>query len=649
MSSSPLLSVISPYFSSSCLTAPIATTNNYNNGNNHHNKNSHHGFHTSSAFYHVGGMGGKGLGSPPEDPNKKKEEEGYHQQLRIAKNLMTLVWPTPTPTLTSSSSSSSSTTIKHNESNLSNFIITEEHASKIKRHVVASLSLMIGGKLITIQVPFLFKHLIDNLQETQSLITDVAMSNTELLSTTASTTATIATATPLVLVIGYGLSRATASGMQELRNAIFATVAQDTIKKIGTSTFQHLHNLEYQFHVSEKNMGSITRILDRGNRSISFVLNAFVFNIIPTIAEVGIVSYLVGVQFGSQHTMIVLGTIGLYTGYTIGITTWRTQFRRNMNQLENKASNQVMDSLLNYETVKYFNNESYESQRYAESLSGYQKAAIQAQSSLSLLNFGQNFIFSSGLVAIMYVTSEQIMNGNATVGDLVLVNGLLFQLSIPLNFIGSVYREVKQAFIDMEQLFTLKDRQPKLLDNPTATEYVYMDKDDFDKDDNVLEQGSTNVTFENVNFAYPVSETQQGSQQVRPILKGLTFDVEEGKTIALVGSSGCGKSTILRLLYRFYNPDNGTIKVGGKDVRDLTTESLREHIAVVPQDTVLFNDTIKHNISYGNLNASWDEVVDAAKKAHIHETIISFPDGYDTMVGERGLKLSGKFIRQTLL
>ena len=631
--------------------------------------------HSSSQLNHVGGLDASGLGSSPPNNGKKNEddqrtkEERRKQQLRIAKSVLSLVWPTPTPTTpTNADIDTSKIGGKSLQSSLP--VMTNEQAYRIKRNVLASLSLMVGGKLITIQVPFLFKHLVDTLQETTASTAAEASAATDTVASIDSSstsdaitqfndiaTNTISTippeaaaATPLLLVVGYGLSRATASGMQELRNAIFANVAQDTIKNIGQSTFEHLHNLEYQFHVSEKHMGTMTRTLDRGNRSISFVLNAFVFNIVPTILEVSIVTYLVGVQFGTQHSMIVLGTIGAYTGYTIGITTWRTQFRRNMNALENKASNQVMDSLLNYETVKYFNNESYEITKYTQSLSGYQKAAIQAQSSLSLLNFGQNFIFSCGLISIMYVTSNQILEGNATVGDLVLVNGLLFQLSIPLNFIGSVYREVKQAFIDMEQLFLLKDRQPKVLDNPNALMYVPTEKQIEIMGNNMSDRdfvvGGTDLTFENVQFAYPIPESQQNNNteqndKLRPILQGMTFDIQEGKTVALVGSSGCGKSTILRLLYRFYNPDCGTIKVGGQEIRDLTTESIRKQIAVVPQDTVLFNDTIGHNISYGNLNASWDEVVDAAKKAHIHDTIMSFPDKYDTIVGERGLKLSG--------
>ncbi len=616
--------------------------------------------HTSPKVSHVGGMDANGLKSSPNNNNINNKqgdeltrEERRKQHLRIAKSVLSLVWPTPTP-----APIATDTTSGKKDSPLSaptQPIITNEQAFKIKRNVVASLSLMVGGKLIIIQVPYLFKHLVDSLQEmTATTAASIAHSTTDTITSLPAEATLIATSTPILLVLGYGLSRATAEGMQQLRNAVFATVAQDTIKNIGKSTFEHLHNLEYQFHVSEKHMGTMTRTLDRGNRSISFALNAFVFNIVPTILEVSIVTYLVGSQFGSQHSMIVLGTIGAYTGFTVGITTWRTQFRRNMNALENKASNQVMDSLLNYETVKYFNNESYESKKYTESLSGYQKAAIKAQSSLSLLNFGQNAIFSCGLIGIMYVTSEQILQGTATVGDLVLVNGLLFQLSIPLNFIGSVYREVKQAFIDMEQLFILKDRQPKILDNPNALMYLPKEKKEESlegrrvpstvEDNHDVVVGGTDLTFENVHFAYPVPENQLNNldeSKVRPILRGATFDIKEGKTVALVGSSGCGKSTILRLLYRFYNPDQGSIKVGGHEIRDLTTDSLRKHIAVVPQDTVLFNDTIRHNISYGNLDASWEDVVDAAKKAHIHDIIMTFPDQYDTIVGERGLKLSG--------
>jgi len=337
------------------------------------------------------------------------------------------------------------------------------------------------------------------------------------------------------------------------------------------------------------------------------------------------VTGLMGYHFGPQHASVILATILAYTGYTFGITQWRTQFRRDMNRLENEASGRVVDSLINYETVQYFNNAEHEGRRYEESLRGYQKAALQAQESLSLLNFGQAAIFSVGLTSIMYLTAQNVIDGTATVGDLVLVNGLLFQLSVPLNFIGSVYREVRQALIDMEAMFTLLDTKPSIEEKDDAHTY------DADK-------MGTEVVFKDIAFAYPtyVSEAEK-----RPILKGMTLTVPEGKTVALVGSSGCGKSTLIRLLYRFYAPESGSITIGGQNIDSLTTESMRSAMAVVPQDTVLFHDTIGYNIQYGDLTASWGDVLNAAKKARIHDTIMNFPDGYDTVVGERGLKLSG--------
>jgi ATP-binding cassette subfamily B (MDR/TAP) protein 7 len=347
-----------------------------------------------------------------------------------------------------------------------------------------------------------------------------------------------------------------------------------------------------------------------------------VFHAVPTTIEVALVTSLVGYQFGSSHVAVILATIGAYTGYTVGITQWRTQFRRDMNRLENQASGRVVDSLVNYETVQYFNNLQHEGQRYESSLKGYQQAALQAQQSLSLLNFGQTAIFSAGLTAIMYLTAQQVMDGTATVGDLVLVNGLLFQLSVPLNFIGSVYREVRQSLLDMEQMFELLDTKSKIQNDPNKLHYD-------------PETMGTDITFKNVQFSYP-------GKGDRSILKGLTLNIPHGKTVALVGSSGCGKSTVLRLLYRFYDPSNkGTVTLGGHELSDMSLESVRKSIAVVPQDTVLFHESIGYNIHYGNLDARWEEVINSAKQASIHDTIMSFPDGYDTVVGERGLKLSG--------
>ncbi len=581
-------------------------------------------YHTSSVTSHVGGMGANGVGASPDNYKSKGDRD---TNLRIAKYLYKHVWPTPTPALPLSTTKDADVVNKEEPSDRSSEV-TKAHADQIKRRVLASLGLMVGGKLVTIQVPFIFKNLVDSLNTIQPPpAPSIEFINTAATAGVDASSLTMA-GMPVALVLGYGISRATASGMQELRNAVFAHVAQDAIRRVGRSVFEHVHKLDMTFHLS-RNTGTLTRILDRGNRSITFVMNAMVFNVVPTTLEVGVVTGLMAYEFGMMHSAVVLGTIGAYTGFTMGITTWRTQFRRDMNRLENEASGKVVDSLLNYETVKYFNNEKHESKRYAESLSGYQKAALQAQTSLSLLNFGQNAIFSAGLTAIMYLTCEKIMAGQASVGDLVLVNGLLFQLSIPLNFIGSVYREVKQALVDMEAIFTLKDTKPLSVEHEGAQEY------------DPSTSNSTKISFKDLEFCYPAPKAAIDKQNLRPILKGVSFDVEEGKTVALVGSSGCGKSTILRLLYRFYNQDGGKITLGGHDLRNLSTESVRKAIAVVPQDTVLFNESIFYNIAYGNLEASREEVIDAAKKAHMHETIMSFPDGYDTIVGERGLKLSG--------
>jgi ATP-binding cassette, subfamily B (MDR/TAP), member 7 len=486
-----------------------------------------------------------------------------------------------------------------------------------KKRVLGSVGLLVAGKAVTIEVPYIFKQLVDSMPlDTAALLTSEAAA------------AASASGIPIVaLILGYGMSRAAAVGFNEYRNAVFAHVAQDAIRNVGRSVFDHVHTLDLNFHLS-KNTGQVSRVLDRGNRSVSFLLNAMVFNVIPTALEVALVTSLVGYQFGAAHAGVVLGTLVTYTGFTVGITSWRNQFRKDMNRLENRAAGHVVDSLVNYETVQYFNNLQHEGERYEMSLKGYQTASLQAQTSLSLLNFGQAAIFSVGLTGIMYLTANQIMAGTATVGDLVLVNGLLFQLSIPLNFIGMVYREVRQSLIDMEQMFELMDTKPTIENDPSKLKY----------DPSTM---GTQIRFDNVIFAYP-------GKLDRPILNGLTLDITSGKTVAIVGASGSGKSTILRLLYRFYDPTNdpgkdgkASITLGGHELNDMSLYSIRENIAVVPQDTVLFHETIGYNIQYGNLNASWDEVTQAAKRARIHDTIMSFPDGYNTIVGERGLKLSG--------
>ncbi len=519
-----------------------------------------------------------------------------------------------------------------------------DHVMAMRQRVIASVGLMLAGKSVTIATPYMFKALVDTLPRYHHLAdpaTDVVNTTflpDALVESLATTTLAGVPAVPFILLLSYGTSRTLSSLFQESRNAVFANVAQSAIRSVGRSTFDHVHSLDLQYHLN-RNTGVLGRIIERGNRSISFVLNAMVFNTVPTIIEVGVVTGCLYYQFGVSHASTVLATIVAYVGYTIGITQWRTQFRKDMNRLNNQASGKLSDSLLNYETVKYFQNEEHEGKTYEATLRKYQTSALQAQSSLSLLNFGQSAIFTVGLTTIMYLTAKDVMAGTATVGDLVLVNGLLFQLSVPLNFIGSVYREVQQSFVDMEAMFGLRDTKPAIVDSPNASKY----------DPSI---DGTCIEFDELEFAYSTSsrpsksseKDEESNKRVhtkRPILKGTTLTIPQGKTVAIVGSSGCGKSTLLRLLYRFYSPDKGSIRIGGKDISDYTTESVRNAVAVVPQDVVLFNDTIGYNIHYGNLNASWDEVIEAARKAHLHETISKLPNGYDTLVGERGLKLSG--------
>ncbi|KAL7520137.1 hypothetical protein ACHAWX_004882 [Stephanocyclus meneghinianus] len=572
-------------------------------------------------------------------PESKFQSESQFQRqkdIRIARELLRHVWPALPPN-SHDDVAADKDTRQHQRQR-------QRDALKMRQRVVASLGLMLAGKGVTIATPFLFKALVDTLPlfadhaapppHDLSLIQQFSFLPESLL---VSNALEALPPLPLLLLLGYGTTRALTSAFQEYRNALFARVAQSAIRSVGRTTFDHVHLLDMSFHLN-RNTGTLGRIMERGNRSISFVLNALVFHTVPTVVEVAAVTGCMYWQFGGMHAATVLGTIGAYVGYTVGITQWRTQFRKDMNRSENDASGRLSDSLLNYETVKYFNNERHEGEVYEGTLRRYQDAALRAQSSLSLLNFGQNAIFTVGLTTIMYLTAQDVMAGNATVGDLVLVNGLLFQLSVPLNFIGSVYREVRQALIDMEAMFGLRDTAPAFGDREDAVEY------DPAKD-------GTEIQFDNLEFAYatrrpsadsskPVPENQEVLSS-RQILRKTTFTVPQGKTIAVVGSSGCGKSTLVRLLYRFYQPDSGSIRIGGKDISNYTTESIRKSIAVVPQDIVLFNDSIGYNIHYGDLNASWDQVVEAAKKAHLHDIITRLPNGYDTVVGERGLKLSG--------
>ncbi|KAG5678099.1 hypothetical protein PVAND_007801 [Polypedilum vanderplanki] len=471
----------------------------------------------------------------------------------------------------------------------------------IRKRVIISLSLLGGAKLLNVCVPFLFKGAIDYLNVLQ-------------MGTPTETTAAIISS----MLIGYGIARAGSAGFNELRNAVFARVASHSIRKIAVNTFMHLHNLDLSFHLN-KQTGALSKTIDRGSRGINFVLNAMVFNVVPTIFELGLVSMILGAKCGLAYAGISMGCVGIYAVYTLAVTQWRTKFRIFMNRAENEAGNKAVDSLINYETVKYFNNENYEAQQYDRVLKNYEDASLKTSSSLALLNFGQNAIFSVALSAIMLMAANDIAHGNLTVGDLVMVNGLLFQLSIPLGFLGSVYREVRQALLDMRSMFTLLGVESQVQNKDDAIPLA-------------VNRQNSNIEFRNVSFEY---------QNGKKIFDDLTFIIPAGKKVGFVGGSGSGKSTMVRLLFRFFEPTKGDIFIAGQNIKDVDMNSLRKAIAIVPQDSVLFHDTIRHNIHYGDLSKSESEMENAAKMADLHDSILKWPHKYDTQVGERGLKLSG--------
>ena len=472
----------------------------------------------------------------------------------------------------------------------------------------AALGLLLASKGLNVQVPFMFKHVVDALSVDPTGLTPA-------------TIGTVVALTPPMLVVGYGVSRIGASLCNEMRNAVFAKVTQDAIRTVANRVFRHLHQLDLSFHL-DRQTGAVSRIIDRGTRGINFIMSSMVFNVVPTALEVSLVSGILAYKCGPSFALLTAGTIGCYTAFTFWVTRWRAQFRKVMNKAEAQASAVAVDSLINYETVKFFGNEEHEQKRYDEHLCRYQSAAIETQQSLSLLNFGQGAIFSTSLMAAMLMAAEGIGSGQLTVGDMVMINGLLFQLSVPLNFLGTVYRETKQSLIDMSAMFALLRERSQIQDAATAVplEALVRDKRTYD------------LELDGVSFGYSAA---------RDILRDVSLRVPAGTSCALVGTSGSGKSTVLRLLYRFYDPASGTVRIDGHDVRDVTLDSLRHAIGVVPQDLVLFNDTVGYNIRYGRLDATDEEVRQAARHAAIHDQIEGFPEGYDTLVGERGLKLSG--------
>jgi ATP-binding cassette subfamily B protein len=420
---------------------------------------------------------------------------------------------------------------------------------------------------------------------------------------------------PLALIISYGMARVAALAFGELRNAIFSKVAQNAITQLTLNTFKHLHSLSLQFHLGRQT-GALSKFIDRGTKGVNFLLNYVLFNVIPTIIEIFLVAGILAFIYGLKYAFVTLITIILYVIVTFTVTQWRLQFRRRMNAADNAVSTKLIDSLLNFETVKYFNNEEHEYRRLFESLDQYEIESIKNQYSLSYLNIFQTVVIMTGITIMLSMSAFDIRAGNITIGGFVVINAYMLQLYQPLNFFGTVYREIRQSLTDMENLFTLWEEKPNLSDGA----------------EKLLEIKEASIRFENVSFDYDARRT---------IIKDISFEVPNGKKVALVGPTGAGKSTISRLLFRFYDPKQGDVYINNQNIKDISQQSLRKHIGVVPQDTVLFNDTIYYNISYGNPNANEEEIYNAAKSADIHNFIINLPDGYQTIVGERGLKLSG--------
>ncbi|EOD49554.1 putative iron-sulfur clusters transporter atm1 protein [Neofusicoccum parvum UCRNP2] len=486
-----------------------------------------------------------------------------------------------------------------NDPLLSEKTVSNKEQRKADWAIMKEMTRYLWPKVLNVQVPFYFKSIVDAMN-----IDFAAVGGT-------------ATTVAGSMIIAYGVTRMGATLFQEMRNAVFASVAQKAIRRVACSVYEHLLKLDLNFHLSRQT-GGLTRAIDRGTKGISFLLTSMVFHILPTALEISLVCGILTYQYGAQFAAITVATMVAYTGFTITTTAWRTKFRKQANAADNKAATVAVDSLINYEAVKYFNNEKFEVGRYDKALQAYEKASIKVATSLAFLNSGQNLIFSSALTAMMYLAANGVATGNLTVGDLVMVNQLVFQLSVPLNFLGSVYRELRQSLLDMETLFNLQKVNVAVKDAPNAPPLA-------------LPAGGT-IRFENVTFGY---------RPDRPILKNLTLTIPAGKKVSIVGPSGCGKSTILRLLFRSYDVQSGRITIDDQDIRSVQLDSLRRAIGVVPQDTPLFNDTIEHNIRYGDVAAGDAAVRAAAARAKLDEVVARLPDGYATTVGERGLMISG--------
>ncbi len=467
------------------------------------------------------------------------------------------------------------------------------HIWAYKGRVLFALACLVAAKVANVGVPLIFKQIVDALTQEQAML-----------------------AVPVMLLAAYGLLRFSTMLFTELRELLFARVTQRVVRNIALKVFRHLHALSLRFHL-ERQTGGLTRDIERGTRSIGTLISYSIYSILPTLVEISLVLGILATKYEPGFALITFASLVIYIVFTVAVTNWRTHLRRSVNELDSAANTRAIDSLINYETVKYFNNEEFEARRYDSQLVKWEAAQVKSQVSLSLLNMGQSAIIAIGVTLIMWRAAAGVVGGSMTIGDIVLVNAFMIQLYIPLNFLGVLYREIRQSLTDIERMFVLMNENREIADAPDARP---------------LAAGAADVRFDRVSFTYDAR---------RQILFDVDFAIPRGKTVAVVGHSGSGKSTLARLLYRFYDVQSGAVKVNGTDIRQLTQASLRAAIGIVPQDTVLFNDTIFYNIQYGRPDAGHDEVIAAAKAAHIHDFIESTPDKYETRVGERGLKLSG--------
>ena len=470
---------------------------------------------------------------------------------------------------------------------------------EFKWRVVLALLCLVAAKLASIGLPYVLKYTVDSL-------------NGDLT--------TLALAVPISLIVAYGTLRLLNVLLGEVRDTLFGRVTERAMRRIGLNVFKHLHNLDLGFHL-DRRTGGLSRDIERGTSGISFLMRFMVFNIVPTLLEIGLVVGLLLFQFGWSFAFIIISSVICYVAFSMKATDWRTRFVQQMNEADSTTNSRAVDSLLNFETVKYFNNEAFEANRYDNDLAQWEVARRKNRLSLFALNAGQASIIATAMTAMMANAAFGVMNGDMTIGDFVLINAFTMQIFMPLNFLGFVYREIRGSLANIDNLFSLLAQRPAISDKPDSLALT-------------LKGGVENATvqFENVHFSY---------HDARPILNGITFQVEAGKKVAIVGESGAGKSTIMKLLFRFYEPTRGTVCVNGQDISQVTQNSLRNHIAIVPQDTVLFNTTLKDNIAYGNPNATDEEIMHAASLAHLNHFIAQLPDGINTKVGERGLKLSG--------